>query len=39
MLLNNFRKVKSMENNEELKVTESVEAAEEVKAEETVEVV
>ena len=39
MLLNNFRKVKSMENNEELKVTESVENAEEVKAEETVEVV
>ncbi len=38
MLLNNFRKVKSMENNEELKVTESVETAEEVKAEETVEV-
>lgn len=34
MLLNNFRKVKSMENNEELNVTET--AAEEVKAEETV---
>ena len=38
MLLNKFRKVKSMENNEELKVTETVEAvSEEVKAEETVE--